>query len=104
MKETSLLAVLLSMVGGGTLVPLLYTVVSRFKSREVDAAKARAEIEDLSAHAAREAVDATRGVIDMLRQQLQDGHARQVEVEAECSRLRLRNVELEDARPNRGRE
>lgn len=68
----TLVPLLISVLGGGTLVPLVYGIWQRFHSRTQDAEKGKAEIEDLASHASREAVEAVSGAIQVLRDQLKD--------------------------------
>lgn len=83
-ERASLLTVLISVMGGGTIVPLVYTVFTRLKSKEQDDKRARVEIEGISAHAAREAVQATDGALKILSKQLHEGREREIELEGLC--------------------
>ena len=82
----SVLIALLSVAGGGTIVPLLYSI----HQRRTPAAKVEAAVKDeaRAAKAANEAVGAVRDVLAELR-------AERVEDRAEIARLKARCLELE---------
>lgn len=100
MASTSLLYALISMVCGGTIVPLIYTAVVRYKGRTQDDKRAAAKIEEISSHAAREAVEATKGALEILREQLHDGHSAIALLEREriADRQKISSLEAELAR------
>lgn len=97
------------MVGGGTIVPLVYRIYTSHKNRDTDGRRSTAKVEEIATHAAREAVEATRGAMEVLRAQLADGHdeiealrAQRTEDRAEINRLRARIRELNGEAPMSG--
>lgn len=102
--EAQLVPLLISVVGGGTIVPLAYRALGAHRTRHVDDQRASAQVEEIAAHAAREAVEATRGALEILRAQLADGHeeiaalrTQREEDREEIKRLRTRIRELSAA-------
>jgi predicted RNase H-like nuclease (RuvC/YqgF family) len=69
----TLSAILLAIVGGGGIVPFVWRAWAKRHPRPADEAKAKAEIEAISTHAATETINAMKGAMQVLRQQLMDG-------------------------------
>lgn len=85
---------MIAMVSGGTLVPLIYTIYQRHKSKSVDDMRAAVEIEEIASRAATEAVVATKGALDILRQQVADGHELRKRDEETIKQLRRELADL----------
>lgn len=99
--ETQLVPLLISVIGGGTIVPLAVRAWSARRTRKADAVRSNAQVEAIAAHAAVEAVEATRGATAILRAQIADGReeitalrAERAEEREEIKRLRARIREL----------
>lgn len=99
--EAQFVPLLISVFGGGTIVPLIYRWWGARRTRDIDDQRATAQVEEIAAHAAREAVEATRAAMYVLRRQLADGHdeidalrQQHGEDREEIKRLRARVREL----------
>lgn len=89
MARESVVVALISVIGGGTIVPLLWGWWQRRKPEAVERADAKED--ERAARAAREAVEAVRGVLAELRTE-RDADRREI------AELRARCVTLEGER------
>src|SRR5580765_8518230 len=95
MDATELSVILAAIIGGGGLVPFLWRLYQRYNPSPVEEGKRRAEIEAVSSHAAKETVEMMQGVLAVLRQQLDTGHAENQTLRDEQAQDRAKIHKLE---------
>ncbi len=82
-------SLLVSGVCGGTIVPLAYRIYVRHADKGVDRKRVEEEINDIATHTARESVEAVKGAVEVLRDQLRDGRAENAALKEERAAERI---------------